>query len=587
MFGTDWALSPREYEVEFHDEVIVPLSDGVSLVGRIWRPVTDEPVPLLLGFHPYNLEFQTGPMRPVGFGLQRGWMESGDPNFYARRGYAHGVFNVRGTGKSGGLFDFMGPQEADDVVEAIEWLAAQDWCTGSVGMFGVSYLSRVAIQAAVRKPPSLKAIFAPYGLTDIYRDMAYHGGICTFGFLSGWREKVDGMRYESIFRRLYGEEAYDRALAEARQDEELLAVPQLREALENPTGPRNTFLADLLLERFDGEFFAGRRVAYDDTEVPAYFGACWGLFGLQLPASGRNFERWKGPKKLVIGPPYYLDRPLYQLQYESLRWFDHWLKGNDTGFMDEPPVRLFMSDTGEWKTAERWPLPETRWTPFYLHEDGLLSEHELWDWETSSGFEDSPFRHGDATFLTPTLIERTEVIGPAVLDLYASTTDTDLLVFASVFAVRTDGGEEELSRGWLRASQREPDEERSRPFEPRYRHAGREPLTPGETYRLRIPIGPIGRPLTPGERLGVRIKAADDEPRPDPLRATGYGHVSRQTSARITIHHSPERPSSLLVPVTSGNHIGTYLSEGRLEMPGPLPLAKIQALKHVGARDGE
>ncbi len=557
----------------------MPLHDGLELVGTLYRPISEDPVPLLLGFHPYNNEFQSGNMRPVGFGLQRGWMESGDPTFFARRGYAHGIFNVRGTGKSGGLFDFMGRQEADDVVAAIEWLAGQPWCSGAVGMFGVSYFSRVALQAATREPPSLRAIFAPFGLTDVYRDLVYHGGILSYGFITGWRDKLDGLRYESIFRRLHGDDAFEKAIAEAREDDELMAVPPLREALEHPVGPRNSFLADALLERFDGQFFAERRVEYDRTSIPGYFGACWGLYGLQLPAAFRNFERWKGPKKLLIGPPYYLDRPLYQLAYESLRWFDHFLKGNDTGMLDEPAVRLFMTDSGGWKRAERWPLPETRFTPFYLHEEGLLSEHELWDWEHSTSFEDSPFLHGGVTFLTPALIERTEVMGPAVLELYVSTTDTDLLVFASIYVVRGDGSEEELSRGWLRASQREKDEERSRPWAPEYVHRKREPLLVDETYRLEVAIAPFGCPLLPGERLGLRLKAADDEPRPDPLRATGFGHVARQTAARVTVHHSVDRPSCLVLPVVAGNHIGTYLSEGRLEFPGPLPLAKIQRLK--------
>ncbi|HWG60419.1 MAG TPA: CocE/NonD family hydrolase [Streptosporangiaceae bacterium] len=587
MFATRWALSPREYEVDVHEDVAVPLPDGTELVGRLYRPATSSPVPLILGFHPYSNEFQSGPVYPAGFGLQRGWMESGDPVFYARRGYAHGIFNVRGTGKSGGTFDFMGPQEADDVVNAIEWLAAREWCDGNVGMFGVSYFSRVALQAADRRPPSLKAIFAPFGLTDIYRDLVYHGGILSHGFVSGWRDKLDGLRYQSIFRRLHGDQAYERARAQALADDELMAVPALRDALENPTGPRNEFLADLLLERLDGDLYAGRRLGYENADVPAFLGACWGLYGLQLPAAFRNFERWKGPKKLLIGPPYYLDRPLYQLQYESLRWFDHWLKGNDTGFLAEPAVRLFMSDTGGWKEADCWPLPQTRWTSFYLHEDGLLSEHEMWDWETASGFVDSPFAHGGLTFLTPELIERTEVIGPAVLDLQLSTSDSDVLVFASLFALRRDGSEEELSRGWLRGSQRAPDTGRSRPFAPEHLHQRRDPLVPGQIYRLEVAIAPFGRALLPGERLGLRIKAADDEPRPDPLRATGFGHVSRQTAARVTVHHSPQRPSCLLVPVVSGNYVGTYLSGGRLEMPGPLPLAKIQRLKaREGTADG-
>jgi predicted acyl esterase len=581
VFGKGWSLSPRRYGILAAEEVTIPLSDGEELVGVLFRPDTEQPVPLILGFHPYSLDQQIAPLRPVGFGLQRGHMEAGDPHFYVRRGFAHGIFNVRGTGKSSGYYQSMGPREAEDVVEAIEWLAGQPWCDGNVGMFGVSYFSRLALHVAMRRPPALRTIFAPYGLSDLYRDLYYHGGIFAYGFVQGWRHKLDGLRYRSLFCERYGEEAYRQAIAAALADDELSAVPALKEALLQPDEPRNALLVDLLLEPLDGGFFAERRVDYRDTSLPAYFGACWGIYGLQLGAAFRNFERWSGPKKLVIGPPVYLDRPLYQMQYESLRWFDHWLKGNDTGFLAQPPVRYFLPGASTWHTAAEWPLPETRWTPFYLHEEGLLSEHELWDWETASSFEDSPFLHGSLSFTTPPLVEETDVVGPAICELFASTTDEELLLFVSVHALRRDGEEEELSRGWLRASQRELDEEGSTPWTPRHLHRRRLPLVPGEVYELKVPIVPLARRLQPGERLRLRIKAADDEARPDPLRATAFGHVCRQGAARITIHHSPERPSCLWLPVVAGNHLETFLSGGRLEPPGPLPLSRIQRIKRA------
>lgn len=579
MFGKNWTLSARRFDVSVEEDFEVPLADGTVLVGTMFRPVTDEPVPLLAGFHPYNNEFQFGPIKPVGFGLQRGWMEAGDPYFFARRGYAHGVFNVRGTGKSTGAFQFMGRTEADDAAEAIDVLAALPWCTGDVGMFGVSYFSRLAIHVAMREPAALKAIFAPYGLTDIYRDLAYHGGILSYGFLVGWREKLDSLRYESLHRPRVGDEAYRAAVAELLNDDDICAVPPLKAALENPDSRHNAFLVDILLNAQDSDFFADRRVDYRATNIPAFFGACWGIYGLQLTSAFRNWDEWAGPKKLMIGPALYLDRPLYQLQYHSLRWFDHWLLGNDTGFMDEDPVELFEPGKGTWRTAQEWPLPETRWTPFYLHEENLLSEHELWDHDTATSFADSPFHHGDATFLTPVVMEKTDLVGPAVFEGYISTTDTEALLFVSVFVRREDGTEEELSRGWLRASQRALDESGSAPWLPRHLHQSREPLTPGEVYEVKVALAPMSREVAIGERVGLRIKLADDEKPMDPLRATSFGHIRRQTAARLTVHHSPDRPSALVLPVTAGNRIGTYLSNGVLEPPGPIPVAKIQRLK--------
>ena len=197
MFGTDWQTSPRTFGVRQERDFRIPLSDGNRLVGTMFRPDTDDPVPVLLSMHPYNNEYQTAPIRPTGFSYQRGWIEAGDPEFFARRGYAHGIFNVRGTGASTGEFQLMGPREVQDGAEAIEWLAAQPWCNGKVGMFGISYFASIQIHVAMLQPPSLRAIFAPFGLTDFFRDMWYHGGVLSHRFLLQWKDKFDALRYHS------------------------------------------------------------------------------------------------------------------------------------------------------------------------------------------------------------------------------------------------------------------------------------------------------------------------------------------------------------------------------------------------------
>ncbi len=587
MFGRDWATSPRRFTVAVDRDVAIPMPDGTVLVGDIFRPETDERVPVVAGFHPYNNEFQAQPMMPTGFSLQRGWLESGDPYFFARRGYAHALFNVRGTGKSTGTYQAMGPLEAADVASAIEWLAARPWCTGKAGLFGISYFAWLSIQTAMVAPPSLAAIFAPFGATDFYRDFLYHGGIFSWRFLAHWKDKFDGLRYESWYRARHGDAAYAAAIREAMADEEIAAVPAiagcLASCLADPAGP-NAFVTDVVLARTDSEWFAERRVGYQHTDVPGYFGACWGLHGLHLPAAFRSFEAWRGPKKLVVGPPLYLDRPLYQMHGEALRWFDHWLTGNDTGFMAEPPVRLFVPGTGEWLSAADWPLPHTRWTEFYLHQGGLLSEHDTFAWDQATSFADSPFGHGEATFRTPPMVETTEIIGPMVLRLFASTTDTDALFFVTVFAEDEDGSASELSRGWLRASQSSLDPSASRPWLPHHSHGRREPVEPGQPREYDIPVVTLACRLRPGQRLRLRIKAADeDEIPPDMVRGTASGHVARQTAAVVTVHHDEAHPSALLVPVIAGNVLGTFVSGGVLAPTREtVPAAKIARQKVMG-----
>ncbi len=579
MFGPTWKCSDRRFGVRVEADARIPLADGTVLAGTWVRPATDEPVPAILSVHAYNQEFQLAPIRPAGFSYQRGWMEAGDPQFFARRGYAHGVFTVRGIGASTGLFQAMGPKEADDIAEAIGWIASQPWCSGRVGMFGISYFASIQLHVAMRRPPALAAIFCPFGLTDFYRDMFYHGGILSHRFLLQWKEKFDAIRYRSWYRERHGEGAYQAALAAALADEEISEVPGLVAALARPEGA-DAFLADILIQPFDGEFYEERRVDYRATDVPAYLGACWGLFGLHLPAAFRSWDAWAGPKKLVIGPPLYLDRPLTQLHHEALRWFDHFLIGNDTGFLEEPPIRLFIPGRARWRAAESWPLPETRWMDFFLHEGSLLHEHDPWPLERSTSFEDSPFGHGEAVFLTAPMVEETVVVGPFALDLWCRTTDTELLCFASVFLEVGDGQEEEVTRGWLRATRRALDRAGSRPGWPHHLHRSARAVEPGELLHLEVALGAGAARLLPGQRLGLRLKAADDEPPPDAVRGAGYGHLKRPTAARVEIVHDEAHASRLVVPVVEGNVLGSFLSGGVLPAPiGPLPVAKFRRPK--------
>ena len=580
MFSQTWKTSERQYEMVVERDVRIPVRDGTLLVGDLFRPDAPGPFPVILGCHPYNCEVQTAPLRPIGYGNLRGYIEAGDPAFYVRRGFAHAVVNVRGTGKSQGDFQMMGPLEVQDVCDVIEWLGSQPWSTGNVGMFGVSYFAWLQLQVGALNPPHLKAIFAPWGATDFYRDVFYHGGILGHGFLRHWSLNWDNPRPASWCREQMGEKRYHEAIGAALQDEDIVAVADLRQALENPDRGKNTAVVDVVLNYLDGDYYWERNVDYRDARTPAFIGACWGMYGLHLPGAFRTWRNWKGPKKMVISPPLYLDRPVFQYQYESLRWFDFWLKGIDNGVMEEPPVRLFIPPTGEWKAADDWPLPETRWTPFYVHAGGLLSEHELWPNEGLDSFEDSTFVHGELTYWTPALVENTELIGPVVLNVWGSSSDAEMFVFATLLVMHTDGRVEELTRGWLRASQRALRSD-SELWDPVLSHTKREPLEPGKIYELRFGMVPTARLFTVGEKIGVRIKGADNEKADNRLHAVARGSLWRQSPWRVTLHHDEAHPSHVLLPITRGNVVGTFLSGGVLPdlEAGEKPYAKFHMPK--------
>ena len=572
MFSKTWKTSERKYRFVVERDLRIVMSDGTEISADIFRPDTDEKFPAILGIHPFLQQPQTAPIKPYSFSSVtfrhpleekgRGWLESGDPNFLVRRGYVQVVANVRGTGKSGGKYDFMGPQEIQDTYEVIEWIAKQPWCNGKVGMFGVSYFAWIQIFVAALNPPSLKCIFAPHGLTDFYRDWIYRGGIFGYKFIRALAPDLSNPRFECITRKKFGEKELKEAIMRALQDEDLMAIPGIAEILKNPDEGSNPIMADVVLNPLIGPFWEERMAKYDTTKVPAYFGGCWATYGLHLPGAFRNWENLKAPKKMVIGPPMYLDRPFYQLQYESLRWFDYWLKGIDTGIMDEPPVRLFVMGTNQWKEANEWPLPETKWTTFYLHEDGLLSEHEHWPNESQVSFEDSPWHRGYVEYYSPNLVEDTEVIGPIVLNLYASTTDDEVLWFISLREVDQQGNEKVLTRGWLRGTHREVDPKRSKPWAPLHPHTKSEPLTPNKIYEFNIPIIPTGNLFKAGSKIGLRISCTDDAAK-DSFEQIAAGNIQRQSSSRITVYQDADHPSHLLLPITKGNILGTFLSGGK------------------------
>ena len=162
------------------------------------------------------------------------------------------------------------------------------------------------------------------------------------------------------------------------------------------------------------------------------------------------------------------------------------------------------------------------------------------------------------------MAEETEICGPMVLNLFGSTTGTEVLWFVSLWEVDPGGAERLLTRGWLRGSQRRLDPARSRPWQPVHLHTARESLVPDEITEFAIEIRPYGLLLKLGHRLRLRIRCCDDEVPANHLHAIGAGHLVSQDTTRVTVYHDAERPSHLLLPITMGNRLGTFMSGGRI-----------------------
>lgn len=572
MLTTKWATSPREHEYT-HERTHIVMRDGVKLDAQIWRPVGDGAYPAILGYHPYQSGPQTAPITPgaiaavghfaPGQESGNGWIEAGDPTFFARRGYAYVLVNIRGTSGSEGIYGYLDDDEIQDGYEVVEWIAAQDWCDSNVGMFGVSYFARIQYFVAATRPPHLKCIFAPWGSTDQYRDVFYQGGILNKDWPLYWgKSSLRETRYRDETLASLTKEELDERLAVYRDDPDIAQDPELAAVLADPLKPSHQFIASVMINNTYNDFWRKRTVDYSKIDVPVYLGSDWANYGLHLPAAFRSWESLEHvERRMIVGPTPYLDRPLYQLQYESLRWYDRWLKGKDVGHDEESPVSVFIPSTGRWKQSTDWPLPETRWTPFYLHEKGRLWEREHFPNEGSSSYSDSPWGREYLEFTTPPFVEETEVVGPFALKLFASTTSDEILFFVSLREVAVDGTERILTRGWLRGSHRELDEAASTPWQPYHKHERRVPLVPGEINRFDIPIVPTANLFRPGSRLRLKIAGADD-PGTNSLESIAAGHIRRRVPSRVTVFHNDEFPSELLVPVTSGNLLGTYISGG-------------------------
>ncbi|MFC1872973.1 CocE/NonD family hydrolase [Chloroflexota bacterium] len=573
MFSKKWRTSERQYDVIAEYDVRIPLSDGITLSCDIFRPDSPGKFPGILGLHPYSNPGQTGPIKPVqvsgaavplvGQDTTNASLEAGDPNFFVRRGYVHIVCNVRGTGKSEGKYLSTGAREHQDGYEVIEWISKQPWCDSNVGMFGVSYFGIIQFFVASTQPPHLKCLFAPWAATNLYTDRGYRGGVPSYGFpiaISKSALTYGNCRPANLSRMELGDEGYQKAIARLLQNDDLKLDPQIADILRHPDEGVNPYVVDVIMHPDYDTYWEERTVKYDKIKVPAYIGASWGMFGLHLPGAFRSWEHLNVPKKMIIGPVEYLDRPLYQLHYESLRWFDYWLKGIDTGIMDEPPIRLFSTVTKEWKEANEWPLPETKWTPFFLHESGLLSEHEHWINEGSDSFEDSAWGRGAIKYTSPAMVENTEITGPIILNLYASSTDSDIFWIVTLWQVDPDGKETLLTKGWLRGSHRQIDEELSQPWEPIHNHRKPEPLIPNDIYEFKIPMVPISHLFKAGYRVVVKVSCTDDEPT-SALEKIAAGSLRRKAPSRITVYHNATHPSHVLFPITKGNVIGTYMSK--------------------------
>jgi putative CocE/NonD family hydrolase len=574
---------PAEYEGMIREkDVAVPMRDGVKLSVDIYRPDSTERFPALLAFAIYNKDIQ-GPEVAEHLGAQPSWstlwagpIEAGDTHFLVSRGYIHVIGGPRGIGKS----EAGGSREWDSY-DLIEWIAVQPWCDGNVGMIGISGFGAEQLNVARQQPPHLKAIFpldprGAYGSMGGFRQ-EYPGGVVhLFRYLLGHFSAMHQVRGAPGALPPEDEAWWQAAMA----NPDYRMYPHIFNVVAQKGQHMPAFFR-MLIDPYDSEqSVADSEDSFRRIKVPTYTGSGWYAYTYKTHLNGAQtyFEKIDAPKKLLLLGPSHLERPFHSFHDELLRWNDHWLKGLDTGVMDEPPVKYWLMGANRWRSSETWPPKEVSWTKLYLKSWERLSSsppvaNSADDFQRPDTFVQMPPTQTNTIqrlrYVSDPLPDDLAIAGPSSLTLYAAIDQADtnwIVVLKDIGpdvsvqtaregerAIPTDLPERELTRGWLKASHRAVDPVRSapgRPWHPLTR-AAQQPVTPGEVTEYQIEILATANMFRRGHRIAVDITCLD--------LPTGVGgatnaeyipnHICSSQTVVHRIFHDPKHPSHLLLPV--------------------------------------
>jgi uncharacterized protein len=568
-------------------DVMVPMRDGVSLAADVFRPDAPGRFPCLYTCAIHNKDLQRPeladviPPQPSYSSHWYGVIESGDTRRFVAEGYAHVHCQLRGVGKSEGQ---MG-EDPTDHYDMIEWITQQPWCDGNVGMVGISAFGGEQFRAALQGHPALKAIFP-------YDPMGAYGGMWSF------REFCPGGVIHTMLYYLYPLGA----VHESRGVPPTTLPPGEQEqwewAIKNPDymmyahlwailtqkGQYNRGMYDFLVHPYDDpKALAKSEEDFKKIKIPFYTGSGHYAYSYKLHWQGMQhwFQNVQGvPKKMIVNGPSHAERPWWEMHDEILRWYDYWLKGKETGILQDPPVKYWVMGENVYRTAEDWPIPNTQWTKLYLSNwERLKTEAPLPSDQTQSAErEPDAFVQMPPTktmkierlrYMTDPLPKDTVVAGPISLTLYASLDQDDtnwIVVLKDVgpdVSVRTqregerfvpdDLPEREVTRGWLKASHRAVDAERSKPWAPWHplTKEAQRPVVPGEINEYQIEILAAANMFKEGHRICLDVTSMDV--------ATGTGgltnieffapHVCSSRTVLHKVYHNGEYPSHLLLPI--------------------------------------
>jgi uncharacterized protein len=495
----------------------IPLPDGTRLAARIWLPVDAErvPVPALLEYLPYRkrdfMRCRDGPMH----------------HYFAGHGYASVRVDIRGAGDSDGLtLDEYTNEEHDDATAVIAWLAAQPWCSGAVGMFGISWGGFNSLQVAARAPEALKAIITLCAADDRYADDAHYMGGCLLN---------ENLIWGTAFL-MYNALPPDPEIVGERWRE------MWRERLEASV----LFPAHWLRHQRRDAYWKHGSVSEDYAAIRCPVYAIGGWADAYSNAVLRLLKGLSVPRKGLIGPwshsfPHNsVPGPSIGFLQEALRWWDYWLKGIDTGIMDEPMFRAWMQESvmpqaqyeirpGRWVAEVAWPSPRIERRRLALDAGGSLvprgaREQRLeiqsppatgstsGDWCAFGRAGEMPIDQcaddsRSLIFDSEPLEACLEILGAATLRLVFDSDRPVAQVIVRLNDVFPDGTSARVTYGVLNLTHRNG-------------HESPAPLVPGERCETVVRLNDIAHSFAAGNRIRIAIATASWPlvwPAPEPV----------------------------------------------------------------------
>jgi putative CocE/NonD family hydrolase len=546
-----------------HENVWIDMSDGCRLAARLWLPHGHEarPAPGILEYIPYR---------------KRDFMRRRDESihrWFAEHGYAAIRVDMRGSGESEGLLDDEYLKlEQDDAIEVIAWIAKQPWCTGSVGMMGKSWGAFNSLQVAARRPPALKAIIAVMGTDDRYaEDIHYSGGSLL----------LDNFWWGAIMQ-----------IFNARPPDPAIVGDAWRTTWLERLEAQTFWPESWLLHPSRDAYWRHGSIAcdYAAVECPTWFWGGWADLYRDTPF--RLAANLSAPHRVTVGPWAHLyphegiPKPAVGFLQEALRWWDHWLRGDANGVMDDPRLQFYLMEgvapspfhdrrEGRWIGESAWPSANVRTLSLALNERRLDPQpgpvHALTvnspqtvglaagDWGSFAVAGDLPADQavdsgGSLEFEGEPLTERSEILGNARVVLELSADRAQAQVAVRLIDVAPDGQAALVARGLLNLAQRDG-------------AAAPAALVPHERYRVEVQLTGTAYALAPGHRLRVAVSTAYWPivwPSPEAVTLTVFTGASRLL---LPIRTAPTGEPALQfpAPVAGAASPMTTLRAGRVE----------------------